>query len=175
MVVKNNYYWSEKSENIDFIANGDTAEIAHIYGYEELYGFRFADVSLRFIDYIDVEIECKILLNTLQIETASLSQEDNNRLFFTISEDYAEIKNKRDRWNKIRIDPYFNALQVRYSYAITCHKAQGGQWRAVFVDTGYLTPEMLDKDFYRWLYTAFTRPIEKLFLVNFDKRFFELQ
>jgi exodeoxyribonuclease V len=174
MVVKNNYYWSEKSENIDFIANGDIAEVVHIYGYEELYGFRFADVSLRFIDYVDVEIECRILLDTLQIETASMSQDDGNRLFYSISEDYAEIKNKRERWNKIRIDPYFNALQVKYAYAITCHKAQGGQWRSVFIDTGYITPEMLDKDFYRWLYTAFTRPIEKLFLVNFDKRFFEL-
>lgn len=173
MVVKNNYYWSEKSENIDFIANGDIAEIAHIYGYEELYGFRFADVSLRFIDYVDVEIDCKILLDTLLLETASMSQEDNNRLFYSIAEDYSEVKNKKERWNKIRIDPYFNALQVKYAYAITCHKAQGGQWRSVFVDTGYITPEMLDKDFYRWLYTAFTRPIEKLFLVNFDKRFFE--
>lgn len=173
MVVKNNYYWSAQSEDLDFIANGDIAEIQHIFGYEEIHGFRFADVSLRFIDYVDVEIECKILIDTLQMEVASMSQEDNNRLFFSVSEDYADIKNKRDRWNKIKADPYFNALQVKYAYAITCHKAQGGQWRAVFVDTGYLTNEMLNMDFYRWLYTAFTRPTEKLYLVNFDKRFFE--
>jgi exodeoxyribonuclease V len=173
MVVKNNYYWSLRSEDIDFIANGDIAEIVHIYGYEELHGFRFADVSLRFIDYDDVEIECKIVLDTLQIESASMSQEDNRRLFYSVSEDYMEIKNKKDRWKKIREDPYYNALQIKFAYAITCHKAQGGQWKAVFVDTGYITQEMLNREFYRWLYTAFTRTLDKLYLVNFDKRFFE--
>lgn len=172
MVVKNNYYWSSKSDDIDFIANGDIAEIQHIFGYEELHGFRYADVSLRFIDYENVELECKILMDTLLMETASMTQEENNRLFFSVSEDYMEIKNKRERWNKIKVDPYYNALQVKYAYAITCHKAQGGQWKIVFVDTGYITPEMLNVDFYRWLYTAFTRPTEKLYLVNFDKRFF---
>jgi exodeoxyribonuclease V len=172
MVVKNNYFWSAASENLDFIANGDIAEIMHIYGYENIHGFRFADVSLRFIDYKDIEIDCKIMLDTLEIETASLSREESVRLYNSVSEDYSDIRNKRDRWNKIRVDPYYNALQVKFAYAITCHKAQGGQWKAVFVDTGYLIPEMLDNEFYRWLYTAFTRTTEKLFLVNFDKRFF---
>ncbi len=159
--------------NIDFIANGDIAEITHIYGYEELYGFRFADISLRMPDYDDVEMDCKIILDTLVAESASLTSEDNLRLFNAISEDYLDIKNKRERWKKIKADPYFNALQVKFAYAVTCHKAQGGQWRTVFVDTGYLAGEMIDREFLRWLYTAFTRPTEKLYLVNFDKRFFE--
>jgi exodeoxyribonuclease V len=171
-VVKNNYYWTMRTEEIDFIANGDIAEIVHIYGYEEVHGFRFADVSLRFIDYDDVEIECKIILDTLQIESASMTQEDNRRLFYSLSEDYMDIKSKKDRWGKIREDPYYNALQIKFAYAITCHKAQGGQWKAVFVDTGYISEEMLNREFYRWLYTAFTRTLDKLYLVNFDKRFF---
>lgn len=172
MIVKNNYYWSSQAEEIDFIANGDIGEIVHIFGYENLYGFRFAEVSLRLLDYGDTEITCRIILDTLEAETASMSQEDQKRLFYAVSEDYTEIGNKRERWKKIKEDPYFNALQVKFAYAITCHKAQGGQWKAVFVDTGYLTESMIDRDFYRWLYTAFTRPMEKLFLVNFDKKFF---
>jgi len=173
MVVKNNYFWINEEMNADFIANGDIAEITHIFGYEELYGFRFANISLRMPDYNDVEIDCKIILDTLDVESASLASEDNTRLFNAISEDYLDIKNKRERWKKIKEDPYFNALQVKFAYAITCHKAQGGQWHTVFVDTGYLTGEMIDREFLRWLYTAFTRPTEKLYLVNFDKRFFE--
>ncbi|MEN8117261.1 MAG: AAA family ATPase [Bacteroidota bacterium] len=172
MVVKNNYFWAEEDMELDFIANGDIAEIISIYNYEELYGFRFANVSLRFIDYEDVEIDCKIFLETLDIETASFSYEQNRQLFEVVSEDYAEIKNKRNRWKKVRENPYFNALQVKFAYALTCHKAQGGQWKAVFIDHGYLTEDMLDKEYYRWLYTAFTRPTEKLYLVNFDKKFF---
>lgn len=173
MIVKNNYFWLRESEEVDFIANGDIAEITHIFGYEELYGFRFANVSLRFTDYGETEMECKILLDSLFVETASMSRDDMVRLFQSVSEDYAEIKNKRDRWNKIRENPYFNALQVKFAYAVTCHKAQGGQWNTVFVDTGYLTEEMVNREFYRWMYTAFTRAREKLYLVNFDKRFFE--
>jgi exodeoxyribonuclease-5 len=118
-------------------------------------------------------MECKILLDSLFVDTASMSREDMIRLYQAVSEDYAEIKNKRDRWNKIRENPYFNALQVKFAYAVTCHKAQGGQWNTVFVDTGYLTEEMVSREFIRWLYTAFTRAREKLYLVNFDKRFFE--
>ena len=173
MVVKNNYYWLDEDAELDFIANGDIAEILTIYGYEELYGFRFADVSLRFIDYENVELDCKIFLDTLSIESASFPYEQNRKLFETVSEDYLDIKNKRNRWKKIRDNPYFNALQVKYSYALTCHKAQGGQWNTVFVDHGYLVEDMLDHDYYRWLYTAFTRPVEKLCLVNFNKHFFE--
>ncbi len=173
MIVKNNYFWVDDDMELDFIANGDIAEIVTIYGYEELYGFRFANVSLGFIDYDNMEIDCKIFLETLEIETASFPYEQNQRLFESVSEDYIDVKNKRDRWKKVKENPYFNALQVKFAYAVTCHKAQGGQWKAVFVDHGYLTEEMLNTEYYRWLYTAFTRPTEKLFLVNFDKNFFD--
>jgi exodeoxyribonuclease-5 len=173
MVVKNNYYWMDEESKLEFIANGDIAEVVSIYGYEELYGFRFADVCLRFVDYEDVELDCKIFLDTLSIESASFSYDQNRQLFESVSEDYLEIKNKRERWKKIKENPHFNALQVKYAYALTCHKAQGGQWKAVFVDHGYLVEDMLDVEYYRWLYTAFTRPVEKLFLVNFNKKFFE--
>jgi exodeoxyribonuclease-5 len=159
--------------SIDFVANGDMAEITHIFGYEELYGFRFANVSLRFPDYGEKEIECKIILDTLFVESASLPMDEQMRLFQSVSEDYADIRNKRERWKKVKANPYFNALQVKFAYAVTCHKAQGGQWNSVFVDTGYLTEEMVNLEFYRWLYTAFTRAREKLYLVNFDKHFFE--
>lgn len=172
MVVKNNYFWIDEEMDLDFIANGDIAEVVNIYSYEDLYDSRFANVCLRFVDYENVEIDCKIFLETLAIETASFSQEKNRELFEVVSEDYAEVKNKRTRWKKVKENPYFNALQVKYAYAITCHKAQGGQWKAVFIDHGYLTEEILDKEYYRWLYTAFTRPTEKLFLVNFNKKFF---
>ncbi len=173
MVVKNNYYWMKEGEELDFIANGDIAEVVTIYGYEDLYDFRFANVCLRFIDYDNIEIDCKIFLDTLAIESASFSTEQNRELFEKVSEDYLEIKNKRTRWKKIRENQYFNALQVKYAYALTCHKAQGGQWKTVFIDHGYLVEDMLDNDYYRWLYTAFTRPVEKLYLVNFNKHFFE--
>jgi exodeoxyribonuclease V len=172
MIVKNNYFWAGESEEMDFIANGDIAEVETIYGYEERYGFRYADVRLRFVDYNDVEFDCKIFLETLALETASFTNEDSLRLYNAISEDYLEIKNKRKRWEKIREDPYFNALQVKFAYAVTCHKAQGGQWKTVFVDQGYLAGDMINKEYLRWLYTAFTRPIEKLYLVNFNDRFF---
>jgi exodeoxyribonuclease-5 len=173
MVVKNNYFWMDEDVQLDFIANGDIAEIKKIWKTEELYGFRFANVTLRFVDYDDVELDCKIFLDTLAIETASFSQDQNRQLFEAVAEDYTDIKNKRERWKKIKENPYYNALQVKFAYAITCHKAQGGQWKAVFIDHGYLTEEMLDTEYYRWLYTAFTRPAEKLFLVNFNKNFFE--
>lgn len=173
MVVKNNYFWLEESEEIDFIANGDIAEIISISKFEELYGFRFADVCLRLIDYPDLEIDCKIILDAISIESASLTSDQNRRLFEAVSEDYLDIRNKRKRWEKVRENPYFNALQVKFAYAVTCHKAQGGQWKAVFVDQGYLTEEMINIEFLRWLYTAFTRPTEKLYLVNFNKDFFE--
>jgi exodeoxyribonuclease-5 len=173
MVVKNNYFWVNEDTKLDFIANGDIAEVVKIYKYEELYNFRFANVCLRFIDYDDVEFDCKIFLETLTIETASFSYEQNRQLFDSVSEDYADIRNKRERWKKVKENPYYNALQVKFAYSITCHKAQGGQWKAVYVDHGFVNEDMLDIEFYRWLYTAFTRPSEKLFLVNFNKGFFE--
>jgi exodeoxyribonuclease V len=173
MVVKNNYFWNDEDGEPDFIANGDIAEVISISGYEALYGFRFADVCLRFVDYENIELDCKIFLDTLSIEAASFSYDQNRQLFDAVSEDYPEIRNKRNLWKKVRENPHFNALQVKYAYALTCHKAQGGQWKTVFIDHGYLVEDMLDNDYYRWLYTAFTRPVKKLFLVNFNKNFFE--
>lgn len=173
MVVKNNYHWSKQLEELDFIANGDIVEIVRIKKYEERYGFHFANVILRLIDYQELEIECKILLETLTVEAPALTADENKRLFEAISEDYEEIRNKRERWKQIREDPFYNALQVKYSYAVTCHKAQGGQWKAVFLDHGYLTAEMVDREFLRWFYTAFTRAEERLYLVNFHKDFFD--
>ncbi len=172
MVVKNNYFWKPDDEKIDFIANGDIARVSAIYRYEQLYGFRFADVSLQFIDYEGLELDCKIFLDTLSIESASMTREDNLRLFQAVAEDYQDIRSKKKRWEKIRENPHFNALQVKFAYAVTCHKAQGGQWDAVFVDQGYLTEDMMNREYLRWLYTAFTRPVKELYLVNFNKEFF---
>ncbi|MDP4184098.1 MAG: AAA family ATPase [Bacteroidota bacterium] len=172
MVVKNNYHWLTENDQADFIANGDIAEVVKIRKYEELYGFRYANVTLRFIDYTSLEIDCKIFLDTLQINGASFPFEEQQKLYNAVSEDYTDIKNKRNRWEKVRENDYFNALQVKFAYAVTCHKAQGGQWKAVFIDQGYLTEERIDIEFLRWLYTAFTRPTERLYLVNFNKEFF---
>lgn len=172
MVVKNNYFWTEGDESLGFIANGDIVEIVRIVSYQERYGYRFADVSLRFADYHDIEIEAKIMLDTLWLETASLEGEKMRELFSAIEADYADEPNKKKRYQKVRNNPFFNALQVKFAYAITCHKAQGGQWKAVFLDQGYLTDDMLNTEYLRWLYTAFTRATEKLFLVNFKDDFF---
>lgn len=173
MNVKNNYYWAKQSEELSFIANGDIAEVVKIRKYEEKYGFHFVNVTLKFIDYKDVEIDCKIILDTLSLESPSLSQAEQKRLYDEISQDYPEIRNRRKLWEKIRENENFNALQVKFAYALTCHKSQGGQWKAVFIDHGYLTEEMIDREYLRWIYTAFTRPTEKLYLVNFNKEFFE--
>lgn len=175
MVVKNNYFWlgDEEKETTPFIANGDIAEITRIGKYRELYGFRFADVDLRLVDYPEIEIQTKIMLDTLTSESPSLTWDENQRLFEAVMADYAEIGNKRDRIKKVKENPYFNALQVKFSYAITCHKAQGGQWQAVFIDQGWLTDDMLNTEFLRWLYTAFTRPTVRLYLVNFKDEFFK--
>ncbi len=169
MVVKNNYFWTEDEFEIDFIANGDIAEITHIFGYEKLYGFEFADVTIRLIDYDDIEVNTKVLLDTLDTETPALSMEENKKLFYTILEDYQDIKPKSKQYKEVRENPYFNALQIKYAYAITCHKAQGGQWKKVFIDQGYIDTNKVDKEYLRWLYTAFTRPTEHLYLVNFNK------
>jgi len=172
MIVKNNYHWIQNNEDFDFIANGDIVEIIKIYGYEEKYGFNFANIKVRFIDYKDIEIKTKILLNTLSSESAALSNEDNKKLFYAVFEDYNNIKGKRKRINKVREDSYFNALQVKFAYAVTCHKAQGGQWKSVFIDHGYISNKEIDFEFLRWLYTALTRAIEKIYLVNFNSSFF---
>ena len=173
MVVKNNYFWTEGNKEVPFIANGDIAEICKINKHATLYGFDFADVTLRFPDYQDMELTVKVLLNTLTSESASLTYNENNKLYQEVSADYADIKNKRTMYEKIKKNPYFNALQIKFAYAITCHKAQGGQWDHVYIDHGYLTDDMISKEFLRWLYTAFTRASKKIYLVNFKKEFFE--
>jgi len=173
MVVKNNYFWLPKDSFAGFIANGDIIEILRINGYEELYGFRYADVIVRLLDYPqEKEIETKVLLDTIHSESPSLNQDDNNRLFNTIMEDYAEIPNRRSKVEKVKNSPFFNALQVKFAYSLTCHKTQGGQWRNVFIDQGYLKEEMINKEYLRWLYTAVTRATRNLYLVNFNERFF---
>ncbi|HCN84731.1 MAG TPA: ATP-dependent endonuclease [Sphingobacteriaceae bacterium] len=173
MVVRNNYFWLQSDSNNAFIANGDIAHIRKVRNIEELYGFRFADVVLEFIDYPDEEpLCCKVLLDTLYMDSPSLSSPESKRLFEAIMEDYAHIDNKRMRFAELKTNPYFNALQIKFAFAVTCHKAQGGQWDAVFVDQGYLTEEMINSDFLRWLYTAVTRTTKELFLVNFSEQFF---
>ncbi len=173
MVVKNNYYWAETVKEIDFIANGDIVELVRIRKYTDLYGFRFAEVTIRFPDNNNIELDTLILLDTLNIESAALTRNDLKRLFFAIEEDYIDIRNKKQRYEKILNNKFFNALQVKFAYAVTCHKAQGGQWSSVFVDQGYVIDDMLNREFFRWLYTAFTRASEKLYLVNFNKDFFD--
>jgi exodeoxyribonuclease-5 len=167
MIAKNNYYWTDKNKDMDFIANGENAVVRRVHHIRELYGFRFASVLLSFPNYDGVEIEVNLLLDTLHSESPALSESDNERLFTTISEDYADIPHKKDRMEKMKHDPYYNALQVKYAYAVTCHKAQGGQWKNVFLDQAYLSPEYITPDYYRWLYTAFTRATGTLYLVNY--------
>lgn len=169
MVAKNNYYWGSDCKELDFIANGDVAVVRRVRRVREMYGFRFADVLLSFPDYGDLELEVKILLDTLHSDTPALTREQSEQLFNAVMEDYQDITVKRERMKKLKEDPYYNALQVKYAYAVTCHKAQGGQWQRVFVDQGYMTEEMLTPDYFRWLYTAFTRAKEILYLVNWPK------
>ncbi|MES2265695.1 MAG: AAA family ATPase [Bacteroidota bacterium] len=175
MVVKNNYFWLEGQEegSTGFIANGDIARVKKVRRIEEMYGFRFADVQLEFIDYAeDPVLDCKILLDTLYSEAPALQAIDQKRFYLEAMKDYEHIPNKRAKHNELKLNPYYNALQVKFAYAITCHKAQGGQWEAVFVDQGYLTDEMVNTDFLRWFYTACTRATNELYLVNFNKKFF---
>ncbi len=165
MVAKNNYFWKLDDEENGFIANGEIIQVLRVRKNYELYGFRFADVLVRFQDY-DTEMEVKILLDTLQTDSPALPKELNEKLFFTILEDYDEISTKAGKMKKMKSDPHYNVLQVKYAYAVTCHKAQGGQWSNVFLDIGYITKEMLGEDFYRWLYTAITRATGHLYIVN---------
>lgn len=169
MIAKNNYYWTEKYKEMDFIANGEIAVVRRVRRTREIYGFRFAEVTLRFPDQNDFESDANLLLDTLHSDSPALPKEDNDRLFYTVLEDYIDIPNKRDRMKKMKADPHYNALQVKYAYAITCHKAQGGQWQNVFLDQGYMTDEYLTPDYFRWLYTAFTRATKTLYLVNYPK------
>ena len=174
MVVKNNYFWSDEESGIGFIANGDIAEILRLRNFEELYGFRFATATLRFIDYPDApEIECKILLDTLVSESPSLTADESRQLYEQVALDYADLPTKGDRLKAIRNDPYYNALQVKFAYSLTCHKTQGGQWDTAIIDQGFLPDDTLDREYLRWLYTALTRAKKRVYLLNFNDNFFE--
>ena len=197
MIVKNNYFWEMRNEELEmrnddntksgvggmqgnqhssslishssFIANGDRAVVRRVRNIQELYGFRFAEVTMTFPDYDDYELTATVLLDTLTSEAPALTREQQEQLFNAVMEDYADIPLKADRIAKLKTDRYFNALQVKFAYAVTCHKAQGGQWAHIYLDQGYMTDDMLTPDYIHWLYTAFTRATEKLFLVNWPK------
>ena len=173
MVVKNNYYWADGNQQSSFIANGDLAEIRKISRYEELYGFRFAEVTLHFPDYHDApDLDVKILLDTLNSNSASLTEEEQTRLRQAVEADYMDIPNRRERYKEMKKNPWFNALQVKFAYALTCHKTQGGQWKQVFVDSSFNLKDELEKEDLRWLYTAVTRAQKTLYFVNFKETFF---
>lgn len=193
MVVRNNYFWTARDsrnsqvspqgstdngnphssgdsvQNISFIANGDRAKVRRVRNMQELYGFRFADLLLEFPDYDNYELGATVILDSLQSESPSLTHEQSEQLFNGVLADYADLPLKADRMKHVRTDKYYNALQVKFAYAVTCHKAQGGQWAHVYLDQGYMTDDMLTPDYIHWLYTAFTRATEKLFLVNWPK------
>ena len=171
MIVKNCYQFVEDVEQIDYIANGDVAELQKIWNYEERYGLRFADAILSFPDYDDAEVQAKVCLDVLTSESASLTYEQQNALYAGVSADYADRGSKKRIWEAVREDPYFNALQLKYADAITCHKAQGGQWDCVFIDNPFWQDFQTAEDL-KWLYTAFTRAVEKVYLVNFKDTFF---
>jgi len=173
MVVKNNYFWIKPTTEAGFIANGDIGEILSISNHEDRYGFSFVDVQLRLVDYPQQPpIEVKVMLDVLEVEGPSLPNSENKRLFQEVAAEYADLSSKRERMEAIKSDPYFNALQLKFAYAVTAHKSQGGQWKNVIVDQGYITEEMIDQQYARWLYTAITRASERLFLLNFHDRFF---
>ncbi len=171
MVVKNNYFWKDAEKKIDFIANGDIVKVERVLGTEEVHGHKFADVEVSLPDYGEIEVQVKVLLDVIDLETASLGREEQKGLYMSVAEDYPDATNRRAKAGKIAIDPYYNALQVKFAYAVTCHKSQGGQWKSVFLDQGFFTDEMLNQDYLRWLYTAFTRASEQLYLVNLAKQF----
>lgn len=190
MIVKNNYYWMEEerkkikeseerkvqsNELPAFLANGDRAKVMKVSRRIDLYGFHFATLLLKFPDYDNYELEATVLLDTLTSEAPALTHDQQEQLFHKIEEDYQDIPLKADRMKAIRQDPYFNALQVKFAYAVTCHKAQGGQWSHVYVDQGYMTDDMLTPDYIHWLYTAFTRATEMLYLVNWPNTQIEIE
>ena len=170
LVAKNNYFWSQPFKEIPFIANGDLIEVRRVRKITELYGFRFADLEVRFPE-TDWEMEVKVILDSLVSEAPALDQAARQKLYEAVLLDYADVGSKKALYAKLRMDPWFNALQVKYGYAMTCHKAQGGQWKEIFLDQGWLAPEMLGAEYYRWLYTAMTRAVEKIHLVNFKEEY----
>lgn len=173
MVVKNNYYWLDVESKVGFIANGDLLNVLRVTKIEEMYGFQFADAEVQMLDYPEEKpISVKLLLDTLMADGPGLSYEDYQNLFNRVEEDYLDMKTRASRMNKMRKNPYLNALHIKFGYALTCHKTQGGQWPLVIVDQGYLNDEMINREYLRWLYTALTRATNQLFLINFSDDFF---
>lgn len=174
MVVKNNYFALPKESKAGFIANGDQIVVKRILRIQERHGFRFAKAEVNLVDYPDEpEFETYLLLDAIYVDRPSMTYDDGNRLYKSVEREYAQIKTKYKRFQAIKTDPYFNALQVKFAYAITCHKAQGGQWKNVFIEQGYLPDNTVDKEYLRWLYTAFTRAIDKVYLIGFKPNFFK--
>ena len=174
MIVRNNYFWLPEGSKAGFIANGDMVEVMRIYEINEFYDCKFARISVRLVDYPDEEnLECIVLLDTLTSESPAMTYEEYKKLYDEVAKDYSDIPKRAQRNKEIKQNPYLNALQVKFAYAITCHKSQGGQWENVFVEQGYFTSDMLSKEYFRWLYTALTRTTKKLHLINFKKEFFE--
>ena len=179
MIVKNNYYWTERLMTDDdadsysnipsFIANGDIAVIRRVRRQREMYGFRFEDAVISLPDYGDLEMDVTLMLDTLHSESPSLTREESDKLFNSVMEDYEEIPTRKEKMKKLRENPHFNALQIKYAYAVTCHKAQGGQWKNIFIDQGFVPDDGRDEDYYRWLYTAVTRATQTVFLVNWPE------
>ena len=165
MVSRNNYVQPAGIPGMDFLANGETVCVKRVRRTSEMYGFIFADLIVGLPDY-DAEAEIKVIVDALRSESPSLSREDNDRLFHAVWDDMADVGTKTEKLKRLKTDLYFNAVQVKYAYAVTCHKAQGGQWQNVFIDVGHITPDMIDREFYRWLYTAVTRAEQRLYWVN---------
>lgn len=172
MVVKNNYYWVPENSRTDFIANGDILEVVRTGQIHDMYGFRFMDVLARFIDYPEMEMDTRIILDSLTSEQAALSEEQHQQLYTQVLLDYQHLKNRKDIYKAMRKDPFYNALQVKYAYALTCHKSQGGQWKNVFIDQGYVKEDMINRSYFRWLYTALTRSYGQTWLLNFPENYF---
>ena len=174
MIVKNNYFFTEENADISFLANGDFVEIIKVFGIEEKYGLRFADLELQLLDYPDQPpFEAKIMLDVLHSPSVALEEDQYHNLYQEVLEEYKDQETRKQQQEALQNDEYLNALQVKYAYALTCHKSQGGQWDAVFVDQGYLPDERLNTEYLRWLYTAVTRARQELFLMNFREEFFE--
>jgi len=175
MAVKNNYYWIDELSEVGFIANGDLMEVVSINKTQELYGFTFMNIRARLCDYPNYpDVDFKIIVESLASEGASMTNEQMKQLYQEVAKDYEDIPNKRTRFLKIKNNPFLNAVQVKFSYSLTCHKTQGGQWKVVLIDLGYFTEDKIDKEFVRWLYTALTRATEKVYLINFADHFFNL-
>lgn len=173
MVVKNNYFWLKEKDEAGFIANGDIIEVLEIFSFKELYGFNFAKVKIRMVDYPNQKpFETVLILDTIKSEAPSLTYEQSNQLYEEVMKDYEHLTSKYAKFQKVKENEYFNGLQVKFSYAITCHKSQGGQWNTVFIEQPYL-PDGIDRDYIRWLYTAITRAKDKLYLIGFKEESFE--